>query len=71
MSALGLEDEEVKYLETTVLRLSQLCNNIQSFKADVLRSDPIPPAYVVSTPLLIVLHCSHLPRFNVADPMTQ
>ena len=43
MAALGLEEDEVKYLETTVLRLSQLTSNIQSFANDVVRSDPIPP----------------------------
>ncbi|CRK14970.1 hypothetical protein BN1723_002137 [Verticillium longisporum] len=42
-NALGLSDDETKALEQTRQRLYQLTNSIQSFKADVAKSNPLPP----------------------------
>ncbi|KAM0335295.1 hypothetical protein ACHAQA_000340 [Verticillium albo-atrum] len=42
-NALGLSDDETKSLEQTRQRLYQLTNSIQSFKADVAKSNPLPP----------------------------
>ncbi|ROT42317.1 hypothetical protein SODALDRAFT_12500 [Sodiomyces alkalinus F11] len=42
-NALGLTDDEIKSIEQTRQRLYQLSNSIQSFKADIAKSNPLPP----------------------------
>jgi hypothetical protein len=52
MASMGLDDDELKALETMVGRMAQLSSSIQSLKMDVLKSNPLPPTYVA--PALIV-----------------
>ncbi|PHH67098.1 hypothetical protein CDD81_4493 [Ophiocordyceps australis] len=42
MATLGLDEDELKSIEQTLSRLSQLSSSIQSFKADILKSNPLP-----------------------------
>lgn len=42
MAALMLEDAEYKAIEHILSRLSQLSSSIQSFRMDILRSNPLP-----------------------------
>ncbi|KAK5992892.1 Mediator of RNA polymerase II transcription subunit 8 [Cladobotryum mycophilum] len=43
MATLGLDDDELRSVEQTLSRLAQLSNSIQSLKADILKSNPLPP----------------------------
>lgn len=43
MAALGLDDDELKSVDQVLGRLAQLASSIQSFKMDVLKSNPLPP----------------------------
>jgi len=40
--SLNLSPDEVRALEMTRLRLVQLCNGLERFKADIYRSNPLP-----------------------------
>lgn len=40
--SLNLSPDEVRALEMTRLRLVQLCNGLQRFKADIYGSNPLP-----------------------------
>ena len=42
MATLGLDDEALRTVEQTVSRLAQLSSSIQSFRMDVLKSNPLP-----------------------------
>lgn len=48
VSVLSLTDDEIKSIEQTRQRLYQLSNSIQSFKADIVKSNPLPSQYVAS-----------------------
>ena len=48
MASLNLSQEELKALEQTRQRLSQLSNSIWSLKADVQQSNQLPSLYVRS-----------------------
>ncbi|KAL2755023.1 hypothetical protein ACRALDRAFT_1064748, partial [Sodiomyces alcalophilus JCM 7366] len=43
VNVLGLTDDETRSIEQTRHRLYQLSNSIQSFKADIVKSNPLPP----------------------------
>lgn len=47
MATLNLEDDELKALEQTLSKVAQLSSSIQSFRQDLVKSNPIPPPYVV------------------------
>ena len=44
MASLGLSQEELKGIEQTRQRLFQLSKGIESLKADILNSNPLPSA---------------------------
>ncbi|KAM0298915.1 hypothetical protein HYE67_009483 [Fusarium culmorum] len=43
MATLNLEDDELKALEQTLSKVAQLSSSIQSFRQDLVKSNPIPP----------------------------
>lgn len=55
MASLNLSQEELKAVEQSRQRLSQLSNSINSLKKDVLQSNPLPSMYVYT---LFVAHAS-------------
>lgn len=50
MATLGLDDDELKALEQTLARLAQLSSSIQSLKMDLIKTNPLPPPYVLPVP---------------------
>ncbi|KAF5265463.1 hypothetical protein FOXYS1_3725 [Fusarium oxysporum] len=49
MATLNLDDDELKALEQTLSKVAQLSSSVQSFRQDLLKSNPLPPPYA-STP---------------------
>ncbi|CAG7558504.1 unnamed protein product [Fusarium equiseti] len=47
MATLNLEDDELKALEQTLSKVAQLSSSIQSLRQDLLKSNLLPPPYVV------------------------
>ncbi|KAF4440819.1 Mediator of RNA polymerase II transcription subunit 8 [Fusarium austroafricanum] len=43
MATLNLEDDELKALEQTLSKVAQLSSSVQSFRQDLLMSNPLPP----------------------------
>ncbi|KAM0559415.1 hypothetical protein ACHAPJ_004443 [Fusarium lateritium] len=43
MATLNLEDDELKALEQTLSKVAQLSSSVQSFRQDLLKSNPLPP----------------------------
>ncbi|WKT38579.1 hypothetical protein QSH57_000397 [Fusarium oxysporum f. sp. vasinfectum] len=43
MATLNLDDDELKALEQTLSKVAQLSSSVQSFRQDLLKSNPLPP----------------------------
>ncbi|KAG6368074.1 hypothetical protein INS49_002274 [Diaporthe citri] len=59
--SLNLSPDEVRALEMTRLRLVQLCNGLERFKADIYRSNPLPnPQSLQNSARILKQNMTHL-----------
>ncbi|KAF4953843.1 hypothetical protein FGADI_5635 [Fusarium gaditjirri] len=66
MATLNLDDDELKALEQTLSKVAQLSSSVQSFRQDLLQSNPLPPPYA-STPQCAIVRQQliHLARKSI------